>query len=55
MSYKNREFGLAGIEETLESTCNKELKKISTGLRARVAKHGEQRDDQTILLVRRLA
>jgi serine phosphatase RsbU (regulator of sigma subunit) len=51
---KGREFGIAGIEELVQSARNKGLKEISEELRARVREHGEQRDDQTILLVRRL-
>jgi Stage II sporulation protein E (SpoIIE) len=50
----NREFGMAGIEEVIQSAANKELREISAELRTRVRRHGEQTDDQTILLVRRL-
>jgi phosphoserine phosphatase RsbU/P len=50
-----REFGIAGIEEVLQSTADRELMEISSELRTRVRRHGSQRDDQTILLVRRLA
>lgn len=49
------EFGMAGIEEVVRNTGRKELTEISEELRACVRRHGEQRDDQTILLVRRLA
>ena len=52
---KGREFGLTGIEEIVQSARSKELREISAELRARVREYGEQRDDQTILLVRRIA
>jgi len=52
---KGREFGLNGIEEIVQKAGNKELREISAELRVRVREYGEQRDDQTILLVRRLA
>lgn len=48
-------FGMTGIEEVVQRPKNKELRDISAELRARVLEYGEQRDDQTILLVRRLA
>ncbi len=51
---KGREFGMAGIQEIIQSARNNELREISAELRARVREYGEQRDDQTILLVRRL-
>ncbi|HUD55892.1 MAG TPA: PP2C family protein-serine/threonine phosphatase [Terracidiphilus sp.] len=52
---KGREFGMTGIEEIVQSAGNKELREISAELRVRVRDYGEQEDDQTILLVRRLA
>jgi len=52
---KGSEFGMTGIEEVVQRARNKELKEISAELRSRICKYGEQRDDQTILLVRRLA
>jgi sigma-B regulation protein RsbU (phosphoserine phosphatase) len=52
---KGRDFGVTGIEEILQNARGKELREISTELRASVCEYGEQRDDQTILLVRRLA
>ncbi|HEX4785165.1 MAG TPA: PP2C family protein-serine/threonine phosphatase [Candidatus Sulfotelmatobacter sp.] len=52
---KGRDFGMTGIENTLQNAPGKELREISAELRARVCEYGEQRDDQTILLVRRLA
>lgn len=52
---EEREFGMSGIEEIVQRSGNKELRDISAELRARVREYGEQRDDQTILLVRRLA
>ncbi len=52
---KGREFGMTGIEEIVQSAGNKDLKDISAELRVRVRDYGEQGDDQTILLVRRLA
>ena len=51
----NREFGIAGVEEVVQRAEGKELRDISAELRARVRRYGDQRDDQTILLVRRLA
>lgn len=50
----DQEFGIAGIEEVLQSTADRELTEISSEVRAQVRRHGSQRDDQTILLVRRL-
>jgi sigma-B regulation protein RsbU (phosphoserine phosphatase) len=50
-----REFGMTGIEEILQSTRDKELRDISAELKARVREYGAQRDDQTILLIRRIA
>jgi serine phosphatase RsbU (regulator of sigma subunit) len=52
---KGREFGMTGIEEIVHGARNRELREISAELRSRVREYGEQRDDQTILLVRRLA
>ncbi len=52
---KGGEFGMTGIEEVVHGARNKELREISAELRVRVREYGEQRDDQTILLVRRLA
>jgi hypothetical protein len=52
---KGCEFGMSAIEEILESEQSKALRDISVELRARVSEHGKQDDDQTILLVRRLA
>jgi serine phosphatase RsbU (regulator of sigma subunit) len=52
---KGGEFGMTGIEEIVQSAGNKELNEISAELRVRVREYGEQRDDQTILLIRRLA
>jgi hypothetical protein len=52
---KDREFGMSGIEEIVQGARNKGLREISVELRSRVREYGEQRDDQTILLVRRLA
>src|SRR6266567_1370431 len=49
----SREFGMAGIKEVVQTAGGKELREISTELRSRVLRHGQQRDDQTILLVRR--
>lgn len=52
---EDREFGMAGIKEIVQIARSKELREIAAELRARVLGHGQQRDDQTILLVRRLA
>lgn len=52
---KGRDFGMTGIEEILQNARGKDLREISAELRAIVCAYGEQRDDQTILLVRRLA
>jgi serine phosphatase RsbU (regulator of sigma subunit) len=52
---KGGEFGLTGIEEIVQKAGNKALSEISAELRVRVREYGEQTDDQTILLVRRLA
>lgn len=52
---RGREFGMAGIEEIIRDARSQGLREISTELRAQVLAHGEQRDDQTVLLVRRLA
>jgi hypothetical protein len=49
------EFGMMGIEEVVQGARNKELREISAELRSRVREYGRQRDDQTILLIRRLA
>ena len=49
------EFGMTGIEEVVQGARNKELREISAELRSRVREYGKQIDDQTILLVRRLA
>jgi sigma-B regulation protein RsbU (phosphoserine phosphatase) len=52
---KGGEFGMSGIEEVVQSAGKKDLSEISAELRIRVREYGEQKDDQTILLVRRLA
>jgi hypothetical protein len=52
---KGGEFGMTGIEEIVQSGGKKELREISAELRVRVREYGEQTDEQTILLVRRLA
>jgi hypothetical protein len=52
---EGREFGMTGIEEIVQSAGNRELREISAELRVRVREYGVQRDDQTILLVRRIA
>jgi Stage II sporulation protein E (SpoIIE) len=51
---RDREFGMARIKEIVRAARRKELREISAELRAGVQRHGQQRDDQTILLVRRL-
>jgi hypothetical protein len=51
---EDHEFGISGIEQLLLSSQPKELRDIAEELRSRVRQHGEQKDDQTILLVRRL-
>lgn len=51
---KGREFGLDAISKIVRNGRDKELKQISIEMRERVRKYGQQKDDQTILLVRRL-
>ena len=48
------EFGMERVKQTLYASGTKDLRYISTEIRARALAHGEQRDDQTILLIRRL-
>jgi hypothetical protein len=42
------------VKKVLHAAGTKDLRYISTEIRARALAHGEQRDDQTILLIRRL-
>jgi hypothetical protein len=42
------------VKQILYASGTKDLRYISTEIRARALAHGEQRDDQTILLIRRL-
>jgi Stage II sporulation protein E (SpoIIE) len=51
---KGRELGLAAIAKIVENGRDTDLKQISAELREQVRKYGQQEDDQTILLVRRL-
>jgi hypothetical protein len=48
------EFGMEGVKQVLCATGTKDLRYISTEIRTRALVYGEQRDDQTILLIRRL-
>jgi Stage II sporulation protein E (SpoIIE) len=51
---KGRELGLNAIAKIVENGRDTDLKQISAELREQVRKYGQQEDDQTILLVRRL-
>lgn len=51
---KGRELGLNAITKIVENGRDTDLKQISAELREQVRKYGQQEDDQTILLVRRL-
>jgi len=51
---EGREFGLDAISKIVQNGRDKDLKQISAEMRERVRKYGQQKDDQTILLVRRL-
>jgi hypothetical protein len=50
----DNEFGMERVKQLLYASGTKDLRYISTEIRARALAHGEQRDDQTILLIRRL-
>ena len=50
----DNEFGMERVKQILYASGTKDLRYISTEIRARALAHGEQRDDQTILLIRRL-
>jgi len=52
---EEREFGMRVVKETLLAGVSNELREISGALRDRVLRYGEQRDDQTVLLIRRLS
>jgi phosphoserine phosphatase RsbU/P len=52
---EDQEFGLAGIKVVLQNARTRELSEISTELRTHVLQYGQQRDDQTLLLLRRRA
>lgn len=52
---KDREFGLNAIAKIVQNGRDKELKQTSAEIRERVRKYGQQKDDQTILLIRRLS
>lgn len=50
----DNEFGMERVKQVLYASGTEDLRFISTEIRARALAHGEQRDDQTILLIRRL-
>jgi hypothetical protein len=50
----DNEFGMERVQQILYASGKKDLRYISTEIRARALAHGEQRDDQTILVIRRL-
>jgi stage II sporulation SpoE-like protein len=52
---RDRELGLEGIEAVLRSSADRPLDELLAAVVATARAHGAQRDDQTVLLVRRLA
>jgi phosphoserine phosphatase RsbU/P len=50
---QDEEFGLDRVKAFLATHARRPLEEIARGLVAQVRAHGEQIDDQTILLVRR--
>jgi hypothetical protein len=50
----DREFGLAGVKDTLRASASEPLDEIGKALLNRTRAHGAQADDQTLLLIRRL-
>jgi serine phosphatase RsbU (regulator of sigma subunit) len=51
---RENEFGMERVKQALHAIGTKDLRHISAEIRTQALAYGEQRDDQTILLIRRL-
>jgi serine phosphatase RsbU (regulator of sigma subunit) len=54
-SKKQLEFGIDALESLLSAQAEQQLPQIAASVLAAIARYGKQQDDQTLLLVRRLA